>query len=73
VDLPELVPGDILAVPVAGAYQLSMASNFNATLRPPAYWLEDDRWRCFQRRQTVADLLRRDVILTESPRSGIKD
>ncbi|HEY53760.1 MAG TPA: diaminopimelate decarboxylase [Caldilineae bacterium] len=73
VELPELVPGDILAVPVAGAYQLSMASNFNATLRPPVYWLEDDQWRCFQRRQTVADLLRRDVALTESPRSGIKD
>ncbi len=73
VDLPELVPGDILALPVAGAYQLSMASNFNATLRPPVYWLENDLLHCFQRRQTISDLMLRDVALTEMQRSSIKD
>ncbi len=73
VDLPEVHPGDVLALPVAGAYQLSMASNFNATLRPPVYWLENDQVHCFQRRQTIADLMLRDVALTETVRSGIKD
>ena len=72
-DLPEVHPGDALALPVAGAYQLSMASNFNATLRPPIYWMENEQWHCFQRRQTISDLMQRDVALTETQRSSIKD
>jgi len=72
VDLPEFEAGDIIAIPVAGAYQLSMASNFNATLLPPVYWLEDNKWHCFQRRQTLSDLIQRDVALTERRRSSIK-
>ena len=73
VDLPEVQPGDVLAIPIAGAYQLSMASNFNAMLRPPVYWLENDQLHCFQRRQTLADLMLRDVALTKTQKSGIKD
>lgn len=61
--LPAVRPGDILAVPVSGAYHLSMASNYNATLFPPVYWLEAGRLSLIQRRQTVADLLQRDLPL----------
>ena len=32
--LPEIQPGELLAVPVSGAYQLSMASNYNGALPP---------------------------------------
>ncbi|MBX5465446.1 MAG: diaminopimelate decarboxylase [Clostridia bacterium] len=32
--LPEARPGDVLALPVAGAYQVSMASNYNRFPRP---------------------------------------
>ncbi len=63
VDLPEVRPGDVLAVPVSGAYQLSMASNYNASLAPPVYWLEDDHLLLIQRRQRPADLLQRDLPL----------
>jgi diaminopimelate decarboxylase len=38
--LPELKRGDLLAIPVSGAYQLSMASNYNLTPRPAVLWLE---------------------------------
>ena len=61
--LPEVHPGAILAVPVSGAYQLSMASNYNATLLPPVYWRDGERLICLQRRQTTADLLLRDLPL----------
>jgi diaminopimelate decarboxylase len=35
VELPRMRAGDIIAVPVAGAYQLPMASNYNMIPRPP--------------------------------------
>lgn len=59
-ELPRLQPGDLLAVPVSGAYQLSMASNYNGALRPAVVWVEAGQARLVQRRETVADLLRRD-------------
>lgn len=61
--LPEVHSGAILAVPVSGAYQLSMASNYNATLLPPVYWRDGESLTCLQRRQTLADLLVRDLPL----------
>ena len=39
--LPEPRPGDLLATPVAGAYQLSMASRYNLAPTPVALWLEE--------------------------------
>ena len=41
VHLPEPRPGDLLAIPVAGAYQLSMASRYNLAPAPVALWLEN--------------------------------
>ncbi len=61
IDLPPLRPGDLLAVPASGAYQLSMASNYNAALRPAVVWVEHGQARLIQRRETVADLLLRDA------------
>ena len=61
IDLPLLRPGDLLAVPASGAYQLSMASNYNAALRPAVVWVENGQARLVQRRETVADLWARDA------------
>ncbi len=60
-DLPPLQPGDLLAVPTSGAYQLSMASNYNAALRPAVVWVENGQAHLIQRRETVDDLLVRDA------------
>ncbi len=60
IDLPPLRMSDLLAVPASGAYQLSMASNYNAALRPAVVWVEHGQARLIQRRETAADLLRRD-------------
>ncbi|HVC87307.1 MAG TPA: diaminopimelate decarboxylase [Gaiellaceae bacterium] len=57
VELPEPLRGDLLAVPVTGAYTLSMASTYNAVPRPAAVLVADGRARLIRRRETVADLL----------------
>ncbi len=51
VTLPEVARGEILAIPVAGAYQLSMASNYNFATRPTVLWLEDGRVEVMQPRE----------------------
>jgi diaminopimelate decarboxylase len=60
-ELPELHPGDLLAVPVTGAYAASMASNYNLLPRPAAVMVADGEARLVQRRESVDDLLARDV------------
>jgi diaminopimelate decarboxylase len=60
VDLPIAAPGDLLAIPVSGAYQLSMGSNYNAALRPAVVFIEEGEARLVQRREELADLVRRD-------------
>ncbi len=54
-------PGDLLAVPAAGAYTRSMASNYNFVPRPPVVAVVDGVSRTLVRRETVADLLQLDV------------
>jgi diaminopimelate decarboxylase len=55
--LPHLEPGDLLALPAAGAYTLSMASNYNAALRPAVLFVGDGHARLVRRRETVDDVL----------------
>ena len=51
-------PGDLLAVPASGAYQRSMASNYNHVTRPPVVAVRDGEARVIVRRETEEDLLR---------------
>ena len=57
VELPSPRRGDILAVPVTGAYTLAMASTYNAVPRPAAVLVENGEPRLIRRRETVDDLL----------------
>ncbi|HEY3962468.1 MAG TPA: diaminopimelate decarboxylase [Gaiellaceae bacterium] len=57
VELPEPRRGDILAVPVTGAYTLAMSSTYNAVPRPAAVIVKDGEARVIRRRETVDDLL----------------
>ena len=52
--------GDILAVLVTGAYNYSMASNYNRIPRPPVLMISGGRVRVAVRRETYDDLLRLD-------------
>lgn len=62
VDLPgDVRPGDLLAVPVAGAYHVSMASGYNLVGRPPVVAVADGTARLLVRRETLDDFRSRDV------------
>jgi diaminopimelate decarboxylase len=60
VSVPNVQPGDLLAVLTVGAYGMVMASNYNARPRPPEILIEDDgqSWREVRRRDHIDDLLR---------------
>ena len=60
--LPPLVPGDLLAVPAAGAYCLAMASNYNLAPRPAVVFVRDGRARLVRRREGLDDLLRAEIM-----------
>ena len=57
--LPPLHPGDKVALMTAGAYGMTMASNYNARPRPAELVVAEDglNWRVSRRRETWAELL----------------
>lgn len=59
--MPPLAGGELIAMPVAGAYQLSMASNYNGARRPAVLWLETGRTRVIIERETFQDLLKNQL------------
>ena len=58
VELPEVTSGDLLVVEEAGAYGLTMASNYASSLRPAEVVIENGEARLARRRETVEDLWR---------------
>jgi diaminopimelate decarboxylase len=62
--MPKIEEGEFIAVPVSGAYQLSMSSNYNGARRPAVLWLEQGEIQLIQRRETKDDLLVRDFFLS---------
>lgn len=54
-------PGDILAVLATGAYNYSMASNYNRICRPPVVMVKDGQARTVIERETYADLTHKDI------------
>jgi diaminopimelate decarboxylase len=61
--LPEIQPGELIAIPVSGAYHLSMASNYNGACRSAVVWLKEGAASLVQRREEVQDLVRRDMAI----------
>ncbi len=60
--LPRLVAGDILAIPAAGAYCPSMASNYNLNPRPPIVLVNNGQSRLIRRRESYQDMMLCDVV-----------
>lgn len=58
--LPRPRPGDLLAVFSTGAYNYSMASNYNRYPRPPIVFARDGRSRVVVTGETIDDLLAHD-------------
>lgn len=60
--LPAVEKGDILAVGCTGAYNYSMANNYNRMPRPAVVFVADGRSELVVKRETLEDLIRQDVI-----------
>jgi diaminopimelate decarboxylase len=58
VRLPTAQPGEVLAIPAAGAYSVAMSSNYNETPRPAVVLIDGARARVIRERETVADIWR---------------
>jgi diaminopimelate decarboxylase len=57
-EMPNVFPGDLLAICTVGAYGFVAASNYNARPRPPEILVEGDRYRVIRKRETYDDLIR---------------
>jgi diaminopimelate decarboxylase len=60
--LPKTNPGDILVVLATGAYNYSMASNYNRLPRPAAVIVQNGEANLILERENLADLLRQDRL-----------
>jgi diaminopimelate decarboxylase len=67
--LPEAEPGDILAVSCTGAYNYSMAMNYNRLPKPAMALVNDGRADLIVRRENYVDLLRNDLVPERLERS----
>ncbi|MDO4741177.1 MAG: diaminopimelate decarboxylase [Eubacteriales bacterium] len=61
VALPRVETGDIIAVLTTGAYNYSMASNYNRICRPPVVLIKDGECRLGVRRETWEDMTACDL------------
>ncbi len=59
--LPATEEGDLLAILDAGAYGLSLSSNYNTRVRPPEVMVQGDAVRLIRRRETVEELFAAEV------------
>jgi diaminopimelate decarboxylase len=53
--------GDLIVVPVTGAYGHAMANNYNGVPRPPVIFCHDGEARAVVRRESLDDLTARDL------------
>ena len=61
-NLPRAKEGDLIAVLSTGAYNYSMASNYNRNFIPAAVLVKDGKARYIVKPQTYEDLVRNDVV-----------
>jgi diaminopimelate decarboxylase len=57
-DMPDVLPGDLLAVCTAGAYGFAQASTYNARRRPAEVMVDGNAWRVVRKRESYEDLVR---------------
>ncbi len=56
-ELPDVMPGDLIAICTAGAYGFVQSSNYNSRPRAAEVIVERDLWRVIRTRETYADLI----------------
>jgi diaminopimelate decarboxylase len=62
INLAPVHSGDIIAIPVCGAYSIPMASNYNAMPKSAIVMAKEGRARLIRRRETYQDMMNLDLI-----------
>lgn len=60
-EMPQLKEGDLVAILDAGAYGMSLASNYNSRPRPVELLIEGKQVKVIRKRESVRDLLAREL------------
>jgi diaminopimelate decarboxylase len=60
-ELPEVMPGDTIAICTAGAYGFVQSSNYNSRPRAAEILVEESSWRIIRERENYQDLIRGEV------------
>ena len=63
--MPEVKEGDLVAILDAGAYGMSLSSNYNSRPRPAEVLVEGTRVRLIRRRETIRDLVQPEARLAK--------
>ncbi len=62
IELPLVEPGDILVVSATGAYNYSMASNYNRNLRPAVLFVNQGKADLIVKRESLENLIQNDIL-----------
>jgi diaminopimelate decarboxylase len=62
-EMPEVKEGDLVAILDAGAYGMSLSSNYNSRPRPAEVLVEGKRARLIRRRETIRDMVQPEIRL----------
>jgi len=60
--LPEVRPGELLAIMSAGAYGYVMSSNYNTRPRPPEILVDAKKFKVAKKREKIQDLIRGESL-----------
>ena len=60
-EMPQVLPGDLLAICSAGAYGFVQSSNYNSRPRAAEVMVEGSSWRVVRRRESYEDLVRGEL------------
>ena len=56
-EIPDVAEGDLLAILDAGAYGMSLASNYNTRPRAAEVLVNSTSWKLIRNRESIKDLL----------------
>jgi len=62
VSMASVSTGDVVAIPISGAYSIPMSSNYNMMPRPAIVMVKDGKARLIRKRENYKDLTRLDLI-----------
>ena len=61
--MKELYPGDLLAIMSAGAYAMTMASNYNSRQRPCELLIDGEDVQLIRRRDALEEIWQNEILL----------